>query len=176
MTTVACVDYRRTDLRTNVLENPFWITSGLVVGATAEDKGALLFSFPYAGRVIFIDEVLVQVVTGLTAATTIDVGYGTIATEAAVTGDNITYSGTSDSFITNTDIGVVANTVYGATVGTGSTWLTLKASGAYTVPRRILGVASTGPVPCIFALTANSGTIAAGTYRVHMLISLLPGT
>jgi hypothetical protein len=176
MTTVACVDYRRTDQRTNVLENPFWITSGLVSGVAVEDKGTLLFSFPNSGRVIFINEVLVQVVAALTAGTTIDVGYGTIATEGAVTGDNITYTATSNSFITNTDIGVVANTVYGATSGTGSTWLTLKASGAYTVPRRMIGVASTGPVPCIFALVANAATVLAGTFRVHMLITTLPGT
>ena len=176
MTTIACVDYRRTDQRTNVLENPFWLTSGLVVGATAEDKGALLFSFPTAGRIILVEEVLVQVVGALTAGTTIDLGYGTIATEAAVTGDNITYTGTSDSFITNPDIGVVANTFYGALSATGSTWLTLKASGAYTVPRRLIGVASTGPVPCIFASVANAATVLAGTFRVHMLVTILPGT
>jgi len=173
MSTIACVDYRRTDLRTNVLESPFWITSGLASAVTCDDKVALLFSFPKVKQLILIHEVAVQVVEALTASTTIDIGTGTIATDAAVTGDNVTYSAL-DGFITNADIAVTANTINGALVGTGSTWLTLKASRAYTTPRFLVGVATA--VPCVFAAVARTGVIAAGTFKVHMLITIVPGT
>ena len=43
--TPTIIDVRRTDLRTNVLENPYWITSG-EIDKSHDDKASLLFSFP----------------------------------------------------------------------------------------------------------------------------------
>ena len=45
MATIALLDYRRPDLRKQTLENPVWIASA-IFGKEADDKGALLFSFP----------------------------------------------------------------------------------------------------------------------------------
>lgn len=173
MATITCLDYRRTDLRTNVLENPFWITSGLVSAVAADDKGALLFSFPVAGQIILVESVVVQNVVGITAATTIDIGSGTLATNAVTTGGDITIVD-ADEYVKTADSVVTAATLWGPTTGNTSDWLTAKAAETYAAPRVIVGAATT--VPCVYASVANAGVIAAGTFRVHMLINIIPGT
>ena len=174
MSTITCIDYRRTDQRTSVLENPFWLTSGLVSAVASDDLGALLFSFPKAKQLILIHDVVVQNVAALTAATTVDIGTGTLALDTVTTGGDITIIA-KDSLITNVDSVVTAATCWGCTTANTSTWLTLKASGAYTTPRFLVGVA-TATVPCIYASVARSGVISAGTFRVHVLVTIVPGT
>lgn len=171
MATITCLDYRRTDLRDNVLENPFWITSALVSAADAEDKGALLFSFPKAGEIIIVEEVLVENVAAITASTTIDIGSGTIATDAVTTGGDITIVD-ADEYIKTADASLSAGAVWGSTTANTSDWLTAKAAGTFAAPRYITGAAST--VPVVYASVANSGTVSAGSFRVHMLITRLP--
>lgn len=174
MATIALLDYRRPDLRKQTLENPVWITSG-VFGKEADDKGALLFSFPknpvpdnlspystYApagdlglcGKCYMIEDAVLEVVEAFAGGTpTIDVGVGTIATDAAVNGDNITYSA-NDGVVDNTDI----------TEGT---------IGFYKVAsalRTVITNADTS-TPCVFAALASGSAITAGKARLHLKIS-----
>lgn len=171
MTTITAIDYRRTDLRTNVLENPYWITSGLVDATASEDLGAILFSFPTAGQIIFVEQVVCQIVAACTAGTTIDIGSGTLATDAVTTGGDITVVDL-DEYIKNDDITEATIGRYASTTSTTSDWLAAKIVGSYAAPYIITGAAST--VPCVYATVANSGTISAGTFRVHMLITVVP--
>lgn len=171
MATITGLDYRRTDQRTNLMETPFWITSGLINGAAAEDLGAILFSFPKAGEINFIHMVVFEVVVAFTTGTTIDVGLGTIAdddTPATVTIVDL------DEYIKNSDITVGTPGVYGSLTATTSDWLTAMIAGSFAAPFVLTGAAST--VPVIYASLANSGTIAAGSGRVHVLLSKVPGT
>lgn len=170
MATIACVDYRRTDLRTNILENPFWITSGIVSCAAATAKGALLFSFPTAGQIIVVQEVVVQNIVAATGGNTLNVGSGTIATNAVTTGGNITIVDLDEYFAT-ADYAVTAGVILGPTTANTTDWLTARAAGTWAAPRFITGAATDVPV-----VYATIGTASAGTFRVHMLVTILPGT
>jgi hypothetical protein len=170
MATITCVDYRRTDLRTTVLENPFWITSGIVNCGTATAKGAMLFSFPTAGQIIVVQEVVVQNIVAATGGNTVNIGSGTIATNAVTTGGDITIVDLDEYFLA-ADYAVTAGVILGPTTANTSDWLTAKAAGTWAAPRFITGAASTVPV-----VYATIGTASAGTFRVHMLVTILPGT
>ncbi len=176
MATIALLDYRRPDLRKQTLENPVWIASG-VFGKEADDAGALLFSFPtkpvpdnltpystYApagdlglsGKCYMIEDAVIEIIEAFAGGTvTIDVGQGTIATDAAVDGENITYSAV-DGIVDNTDI----------TEGT----IGFYKSAVSGMPRTLITNADTS-TPCIFAALASSGTITAGKARLHLKLS-----
>ena len=172
MSTITAIDYRRTDQRTNVLENPFWITSGLVVANDAKALGSLLFSFPRASEIVIVSNVIVQVIATLTSTATIDIGAGTLATNTVTTGGTLTYSAV-DGYVKTADQTLTAGAFYGAGSG-GSTWLTahLAQLGVTSNARFIVGAATTVPVVAAFV----GGTVTAGSFRVHMLITIIPGT
>lgn len=170
---MAMYDWRRTDLRTNVLETPYWISSGLVDGPTAEDAENCLFSFPTAGLITIVHEVVLQVVVALTASTVITIGSGTLATDAVTTGGTLT-NVDADEYLLATDITVGTPGFYGPVTGqTTSDWLTAEAARTWAAPRFIKGAATT--VPVVYAVCTNTGTITAGSFRLHMLISNIPG-
>ena len=174
MATITCLDYRRTDQRIQTLENPYWLTSGVVSAVAADDKGALLFSFPKAGEVIIVKEVIIENIAAITAATTIDLGSGTLTTDAVTTGGDITIVD-ADEYIKNADTILTATTFWGSTTGNTSDWLAAHvAQSTIAAPRAIYGAATT--VPCVYASVANGGAISAGTFRVHMLVTRTPGT
>lgn len=176
MATIALLDYRRPDLRKQTLENPVWITSG-IFGKEADDAGALLFSFPknpvpdnlapystYApagdlglcGKCYMIEDAVLEIVEAFVGGTpTIDVGVGTIATDAAVDGDSITYTAV-DGIVDTTDITE-------ATIG-------FYKSAVATMPRTIITNADTS-TPCIFATLSSGSAITAGKARLHLKIS-----
>lgn len=162
-------DYRRTDLRTNVLENPFWITSGIVSCLDCVGGYALLFSFPKAGQLILIHEVIGQNIALAAGGSAVEIGSGTLATDAITTAGVITEVDRNE-FIASGNYVVTAATCWGPT--TGSDWLTAKATGGYVSPAYLIGAAST--VPCVYAAVGASFT--AGTFRVHILITILPGS
>ena len=173
-TTTIIQDIRRADLRTNVLENPFWLTSGVfdvTAGAAPDDKSVLLFSFPTAGQIIIVEEVFIQITTNFTAGTTIDVGLSTLAT------DDVTVAGVvtdvdQDEFIKAADITATTAGIYAPTTGNTSDWLAAKAAGTWAAPRYLTGAATT--VPVVTLECYNAGTVAAGKCRVHMLVTILP--
>jgi hypothetical protein len=176
MATIALLDYRKPDLRKQTLENPVWLTSG-IFGKEADDKGALLFSFPkvpvadnlnpynaYApagdlglcGLCYMIEDAVIEIVTGFVGGTvTLDIGQGTIATNAAVNGENITYSA-NDGIVDKDDITE-------ATIG-------FYKSAVATMPRTMVVNADTS-TPVIFAALASNAAITAGAARLHLKVS-----
>ena len=73
---MATNDLRRTDVRTNVRINPFWLVSAEFGKADAADS-AVLFGFPAAGGNYFVHEVVMNVSEAFTAVGGIsEVGYG----------------------------------------------------------------------------------------------------
>jgi hypothetical protein len=172
MSTITAIDYRRTDQRTTVLENPFWLTSGIITCNDAKTLGAILFSFPKAGRIMLVSNILVQMITTATATATIDIGVGSLATDAVTTGGTLTYSAV-DGYIKTADQTLTAGAVYGPGSG-GSTWLTahLAQLSVTSNARFIVGAATTVPVIAAFV----GGTVTAGSFRVHALVTILPGT
>lgn len=170
MSTVTAIDYRRTDLRKQVLENPFWITSGEVSVVEADDLAAILFSFPNAGRVMIVHEICVQITevcAGGTAAGLI--GTGTLATDGVTTGGVVTDVDQDDYLATAAITWGTLGYYYPATCD----FITAKAAGTLSGPTVIVGAATT--VPAICAYCTNVGTPTAGKFRVHALISEIPG-
>lgn|SRR5574343_215346 len=172
MTTTTIIDYRRTDLRTNVLETPYWISSGRMFGPDCEDLAALCFSFPTAGLITIVMQVVFQVEVAFTSSTLIHVASGTLATDAVTTAGVVTEVD-ADEYMLHEDITVGTAGYYGCTTSNTSDWLTAKAAGTWAAPLFITGAAST--VPCVYVTMTNSGTIAAGYGRLHMLITNVPG-
>ena len=171
MATVTAIDYRRTNQRTQVLENPFWISSGLVDPVAAEDKAAILFSFPKAGVVTIVHEICIQVVTAVTGTTPAGtLGVGTLATNAVTTGGVVTTVDVDD-FIVTADVTWATPGYYWPT--NGSDFLTAKAAGSISGPVPIVGAATTVPAICLYM--SDAGTLTAGAVRVHALVSVLPG-
>lgn len=169
---MAMVDWRRTDLRTNVLETPYWISSALCTGPECEDGENVVFSFPKAGLITIVHELVLQVVVALTASTVITVGSGTIATDDVTTGGTCTNVDV-DEYLLAADITVGTPGFYGPVTAHTSDWLTAAAAGTFAAPRFITGAATT--VPVIYFVCTNTGTITAGSLRIHALISNIPG-
>jgi hypothetical protein len=172
MATVTIInDVRRTDLRTSVLGNPYWISSGVVdASATAaiDDKYVMLFSFPTAGEFIYVEQVIVQVVTAFTAGTTFSVGLSTLLTDDVTTGGVATTVG-NESFMEAADITATTIGYYHAAAAAGNAWLTAKIAAVPTSPYMLTGVAAA--VPAVHLIAANAGTVAAGKAIVHMCIN-----
>lgn len=173
MATVTGIDYRRTDQRTNVLENPYWLTSGEVVAVDAVAKAAILFSFPVASRRTVFLQVLLQVTEAFAGGTPAGtLGIGTLATDAITTGGDVTTVDV-DEFITNTDITWATPAYYEVTATNGSDYEDAVKTGLYPTPAHIIGAATT--VPCVCLYLTNVGTYTAGKCRVHMLVTDVPG-
>jgi hypothetical protein len=142
-----------------------------MVGADCEDKGAILFSFPKVKK-YFVEQVVFQVITAFTSSTLINVGLGTLATDAVTTGGDITIVDL-DEYIKQDDITVGTAGWYASDTAHTSDWMAAKILGSFVEPYLIIGAAST--VPAVYVTMTNTGTIAAGTGRVHMMITEIPG-
>lgn len=173
MATIALYDVRKPDRRKQTLENPVWLASGVINFKESTGKGALLFSFPknpipdnlapygvYApgadlgiwGQCYMIEDAMIEVMEAFTGGTpAIDLTTGTIATDAAKNGDNITYAAAGD---------LVANTaITEGTIG----WYTTAAA----LRKQIINADTS--VPVVFAIL--SAALTAGKCRVHLKIS-----
>ena len=186
MTATAMLDLRRTDLRTNVLENPFWMTSGNLTYA-ADAKAAVFFSFPqiqsdrspgYGDSIVVIHNLVLEVITAFTSDTTgFQLGAGTIATDAAINDDTVTEVET-DRFINDThgdDMIILGGFHYPGKYGGG-----MHSESVFTEAwekGRIDGDNSILPldalVPCIVGYLTG-GTLIAGSAYLHALISRVP--
>jgi len=170
---MATNDLRRTDVRTNVRINPFWIVSA-EFGALDTNDDAVLFGFPLAGGDLFVHEVLVVVSVGFTDDNAITgIGYGTI-TEAGVLTD------TDDTrfMAEGTDMATVETpgTFPGGSIAmdadgtiTGADWAKAKAEG--TIGHLIITGADYDSMPVVYAPIVAAQ--AAGVARCHMLVSRL---
>jgi hypothetical protein len=175
MATATIADYRRTDQRCNALENPYWITSAIVDGAAVsglKDKACILFSFPVAGQRIILHDFALEIITGFTATTVMEVGSYTLATSDAMTTGELATLVEADEYLAHGDITATAAAWYYADAG--SHFLTAKAAGTHVNPANLIIGAAT-VVPCI-AITATTPTIIIGQAQLHVLISIIPGT
>lgn len=172
MATVTIIqDVRRTDLRTSVLGNPYWISSAAVdasASAAIDDKYCLLFSFPTANQFIFIEQVIVEVITAFTAGSSFSIGLCTLATDAITTA-GVGTTVDDDEFMEAADITATTPGYYHAAAAAGNDWLTAKIAAVPTAPYMLTGAATT--VPCVMLIAANAGTVTAGVCKVHMCIN-----
>lgn len=164
-------DYRRTDLRTNLGGDPFWIMSGLIDGADVsglKNKACVLFSFPTANQQIIISGIMVNVLTAFTTTTTLELGLCTLATDAVTTGGVAT--------VTNDDAFVEAGDITATTIGryypTAGDFVDSHVSGTFIEGGNLIVGASTD-VPAI-AIFPKVATIIVGQVQVMMLISIIP--
>ena len=174
MATVEMLDLRRTDLRSNVLETPYWITSSPVDWETAEDLAAVIFSFPEVKK-YFIHQMVCEVteeLAGGTPATTI--GIGTMATDAVTTGGDVT-TVDLDEYFSNTEVGTaVGIKLPASTVDIGAAHVANALTSATASAEMLIQGAAT-TVPCIVVYMSSNTSLTAGTLKVHILISDFPG-
>ncbi len=172
MTATTMLDLRRSDLRTNVLENPYWLTSA-EVGISADDTAAVMFSFSsavYTRGVILIHAICMQVTTLWAGGTiTLDIGTGTIPLESTTTAGTVTVTD-EDDYIDNTE---VTHGTVGYYFPAATDYLTGIAAQTWPAVCKIVPAAST--VPCVVVFPVSNSTMTGGASRIHMLISELPG-
>lgn len=178
MTTTTILDLRRQDTRDSVSGGMYWITSATIT-PLADDLAALLFSFPITKSVsrgfrpFFIEQVVFEVITAFAGGTiTLDIGSGTLATDAVTTAGVVTEVDI-DEYLDNTDIthGTAGWYPAGKT-GTDPDWITIKILGAGVMPYYHDPADTT--VPCIYATLLSDAAITTGGGRVHLLINEVP--
>lgn len=175
-TTAIIQDVRRTDLRTNVLETPYWITSGIVdatASAAIDDKVVILFSFPIAGQQILVQNFCCEVITAFNAGTTGVVGYYTLATDAVTVGGVATVVGSVNQLEETTNTTYTTAGFYFPAAAADATQYRIAGTPTANADW-IVGAATT--VYAVCATFTNAGTITAGKCRYHMLITVIPGT
>jgi len=168
---MATNDLRRTDLRTNVRINPFWIVSA-EFGFVDTGDDAVLFGFPLVGGDLFVHEVLVVVGTAFTDADGVTgIGVGTITEAGVLTDTDDTRFMVAAEITANAEAtypgGAIAMDAAGAI--TGADWAIAKAEG--TIGHLILTGADYDSLPVIYA--PIKAAQSAGVARCHMLVSRL---
>ena len=180
MTTGTMLDLRRTDLRTNVLENPYWITSAELTLA-CDDQDAVLFSFPitksvapgYGSKLILLHELVLEVNTVFAGGTiALTIGQGSLATDAVTTAGLVTDVDV-DMYWEATDGAADAIALGFHVPDTASNYLTAKAAATWGTDASIVPADAT--VLCIVAYLTSSSTITQGSAYLHALISVVPG-
>jgi hypothetical protein len=156
-------DLRRSDQRTNVRVNPFWITSAEINKDVTNEQVAL-FAFPEALGNFYLHQFVFEVETLFAGGTpSIDIGYCTLDDPAT----NLDYSGLDyDEYIPTACITEVTAAYYMPTSGD---WYTAWAAGTVAV-MTIVGADTA--MPCILAKVATGLTSGAG--RLHVMVSKLP--
>jgi hypothetical protein len=176
MTVAIIQDCRNSSQRTNVLENPFWISSGLVdasASAAIDDKVIQLFSFPKASQQILVLNFCTQVITNFTAGTTGIVGYYTTATDAITAGGVATIVGSGDQIEETTNATYTTAGFYFPAAAADATQYRIAGTPTANADW-IVGAATT--VYNVCATFTNAGTITAGVCRYHMLVTIIPNT
>lgn len=165
-------DLRRTDERTNVRLNPFWMTSALMIATEVTAKAAVLFSFTAAGGTYMIHEMVYELIVAYEGGSPIvNIGLGTIATDAAVNGDTFTVLD-SDEYFDDDDITEATPALYTPAADGDGGWAAAKLAGDPATTRTIIGLDAS--VPCIYA-NCDTG-LTSGSARLHVLLSKLPVT
>lgn len=171
MSTATVQDYRRTDLRTSVLETPYWISSAVVDGSAVsglKDKACVLFSFPTVGQKVVIWDMAVQIITGFTATTVVDIGVYYLAADTVTTAGVATLVDV-DYLIPQADITATAAAWYYPATGA---WLTARAAGTHVADNNLITGAAAAR--CVVA-TFQTGVIIIGKFQLHMMVSVIPG-
>ena len=166
------LDLRRQDLRTNVLTNSFWMSSGIITPA-ADDAEAVLFSFPLNARYnIFVPTAIcvetIQAFAGGTLGLT--VGTGSIATDDATDGDTVAVVDADYYFTTAAIAGIASRGVAFTTAGAFVTALAAGTHGDNAL------TCLNADLPVIYAALTSDAVITAGQARVHVFGSYVPVT
>ena len=169
MATIAVDARRQDDKRT--LWTPYWVQSKEIYPAQVLANAAVLWSFPaakYGNRRIEIRGCAVQLVTAYTGGTpAINIGSGTLATDAVTTGGTVTTVDV-DEYIPAADVTCATPAWYFAATGD---WITSALLMTKVAPVVITPADTT--VPCVTATCAASA--AAGMFRVIMELCEIPG-
>ena len=166
---MAILDIRRTDQRTNVRINPFWMTSGQI---TYEDLGneIVLFSFPEKLGDYVLHAAMVEISTPFAGTSPVlDCGYGLLASDAAVTGDTLAADTDPDKYLDAVDMTSTAG--YVLTDGDSALGVLLAAGTPGDIIR---GSDTADEVPCITAVLGGSA-FTAGVCRIHVMLSKIQG-
>lgn len=162
-------DYRRHDDK-RTLWTPYWMQSLEVAPADVAANAALLWSFPaakYGTRQLIIKNIACQVITAYTGGTpSIDIGAGTLATDAVTAGGVVTVVD-QDEYIPTADITEGTPGVYWAATGD---WITSALLMTNAAPCVVTPADTT--VPVIYATCAASA--AAGAFRVIIEVVEIP--
>ena len=186
------MDLRRSDLRSNVLENPYWISSAEMVAKDIDTYDAVLFSFPigaaavanpsaiYGNSLICIHAFTLEVVVAVTGGTAvITIGLGSLVTDDAcgsvdAPGTDDVTDITVDNFLQDGDLAEATPGFYSPQLTGAAYGVAIGAMGAEfdTANTAIAVTPADGTVICVVAY--QTGTPTAGSYRVNMLISEVP--
>ena len=173
------LDLRRFDLRTNVLENPFWITSAEITAA-CDAKVAGLFSFPisaiantlceafYGNTKIIIQEAVLEINTAFSGGT-----------PALIMGTHVLDLQTTLAYTDSLDPNAFVEAIDGSGVTNSAGLYPLHATSAFNTAR-VAGQHAAGyvitpantAVPCV--TVGLSGTVTAGSAYLHLLIAVVP--
>jgi len=167
---MSMLDLRRQDARTNVLENPFWLTSAMLT-PDADDAEAVFFSFPaaYGDSAYLVQSICVETIIAFAGGTVaVTIGTGTIPLESST--DGATVTGVDPNFyfedLADTDLGNI-----GVDFPDGSAYLTALAAGLHET---LIITCADADVPVIYAALTSSAAITAGAARIHVLLSRIP--
>ena len=177
-------DARRTDLRSNVLENPYWISSVEMDEVDIEDKIAIPFSFPigvaatkgpsvcYSCGLVLFHEFIIEVTESFAGGTpTFNIGQYSIATDDITTGEatsNIltpVYYGAADGAADVTTAGIYVP-------DQACAWWTDRVGQLWSTNSWIVPADTT--VLCIGIAAASDTSLTAGKCVLHALISEVP--
>ena len=171
MATTTILDSRRADLRTNILEHPYWITSA-EIGKGSDNLSTILFSFPaavYTRGAILIHEICHEVTTLWAGGTiTLDVGSCSLDTDTVTTG-GVSTDGDADDYIPTADVTYGTAALYWPD---GGDWFDARQANTWGGPAIITPADAT--VPCINIVVTSNSDITAGASRIHVMISELP--
>jgi len=174
------LDLRRTDLRTTVLENQYWITSAHMVAATVDAKVAILFDFPitliasslcpvcYGNSKIIIHEMVLEV-------NTIFAG----GVPALVIGQHTIDLQTTLAYTDDIDPNCFAEAIDGSGLSEAAGLYPLHATSAYDTNRVLMQHHATYTITptdtSVPGITASySGGVTTGSSFLHVLISHVP--
>ena len=164
-------DLRRTDQRTNVRINPFWVKSAEItlahMNAAAANEISGLFSFPAALGDFWLHEVVCQIVTGFDGTTpTIDIGLYTLDDVSV----DLTYTEVdTDEYVDSSEI---TSATPGYYMGVATHFAAAKTTTP--APGLLIIEGADTVTPCITAdLLCNAQDNTTGSAYVHILVSSL---
>jgi len=174
MSTHTILDYRRTDLRSTVLTNPYWITSNLVSVVDGDDLICVVFSFSaanYPSGLVLIHYMCVNLIVEMQGGTELmTVGAYTLATDAVTTAGVATLVDVDEYY----EDGDIDETTAGFYWSSNGNYFDAMDAATWAAPAAITPADTA--VPCIAVVPTSNAPLTGGTCRVICLISEIPMT
>ena len=169
MASTTMLDLRRQD-QMRTLWTPYWLVSS-EINKDCDDLAAVLFSFPaaiYGTRRLKINEIAVQVIDLFDGTASLNIGSGTLATDAVTDGGTVTLVD-EDDYVPTANITEATIGMYWATSGD---WITAALLKTNAGPEIITPADAT--VPCVVAYLTAATAITVGKARVLMQVYEIP--